>query len=136
MITISTYLAMPNGAGDPPTMYVLLTKIADLMDDNFEEGQWSGSDVCDALGDLIEIGNGWSQCDDHGSYSAAKDHCPFDHEETWVFDPGNWRQWGPFSSVAAADAFRGRSKESEMFELGPDFRKLTVRTFDPSAWDA
>ena len=61
--------------------------LADLMDDNSDtDGQWDGGDVCEALAGVIARGGGWAECPatatdaGHGSYSANKTECPFDHD--------------------------------------------------------
>lgn len=39
-------------------------------------GQWDGAAICDWIGDIIGAQGGWSSCDMHGVYSAAKKFCP------------------------------------------------------------
>lgn len=61
---------------------ITATELADLMDANSDpQGQWRGADTCEALAKLIDAHGGWKHCDRHFAYSAAKERCPFDHED-------------------------------------------------------
>lgn len=60
-----------------PATYVRVLALADLMDENTEQGQWEGADICDALSEIIDAADGWKHCDDHGNYSASKPFCPW-----------------------------------------------------------
>ena len=59
--------------------HVPVTTLADLMDECSEEGQWNGSDICDALATVIDRHGGWKRCDEHGVYSASNPECPWEH---------------------------------------------------------
>lgn len=60
------------------------TFLAEMMTANSDsDGQWDGSDICEALGQAIKLAHGWSdeECPDHGSWPASMTACPFHDDE-------------------------------------------------------